>query len=290
MELSKEDKDFLELYSDSIYEKPSVTVDAVILRLVDKKIDNYRKLSEKKLQVYLMERKYPPFKDKFAVVGTFIDLNNELSKTMKMCVVNKIGLEDYYYEQLFTFGEKQRDPRTRVLSVSYLLLTNQNVNLKNGAWFDIDLVEKECKVEETDRGYKVQKEISITLSNDNLKLENELTQVTSKENLSLTNEVIVKNSSIAFDHIKIIYYALNRLKNKLEYTDIIFSLLQDKFTLTELKNSYEVILRQKLLDANFRRKISGLVMPTDEYVGDKGHRPSRLFKANPNWNKERIGD
>ena len=51
MEISKEDKKFLELYSDSEYQKPSVTVDAVILRMVDKETGNYRKLPEKKLQV-----------------------------------------------------------------------------------------------------------------------------------------------------------------------------------------------------------------------------------------------
>ena len=71
-----------------------------------------------------------------------------------------------------------------------------------------------------------------------------------------------------------------RLKNKLEYTDIIFNLLPEKFTLTELKNCYEEILGTKLLDANFRRKTAGLVVPLNEFTQDKGHRPSQLFKHN----------
>ena len=49
--LSKEDIKFLELYSDSEYQKPSVTVDAVIFRLKTIPQDNYRKLPQKKLQV-----------------------------------------------------------------------------------------------------------------------------------------------------------------------------------------------------------------------------------------------
>ena len=53
MKTTKEDKVFLALYSDSIYEKPSVTVDAVIFRISEKKNENYRKLPEKKLQVFL---------------------------------------------------------------------------------------------------------------------------------------------------------------------------------------------------------------------------------------------
>lgn len=287
MEISNEDKEFLELYSDSIYEKPSVTVDAVILRLVDKDTNNYRKLPEKKLQVFLTNRKYPPFKDKYAVVGTFIDLNNELAQTMKLCVKNKVGLDNFYYEQLYTFGEKQRDPRTRVLSVSYMLLTNQSV-LENGEWFDIDLKYGDMKVENLKNGYRTSRQVKLILTGKDVVLDNELIVKTEKRGIESASEVLVENSALAFDHVKIIYYALNRLRNKLEYTDIIFNLLNEKFTLTELKNSYEVILGEKLLDANFRRKTANLVLPLNEYTQDKGHRPSQLFMHNPNWNKENI--
>ena len=93
---------------------------------------------------------------------------------------------------------------------------------------------------------------------------------------------------MAFDHIKIIYYALERLKNKLEYTDIVFNLLPEKFTLTELKNSYEVILGNNLLDANFRRKISNMVTPINEFTENKGHRPSQLFIHQPDWKLNNI--
>lgn len=287
MEISVEDKKFLELYSDSIYEKPSVTVDAVILRLVDKETNNYRKLPEKKLQVYLLNRKYSPFKDKFAIVGTFIDLNNELAKTMKLCVESKVGLENFYYEQLYTFGEKQRDPRTRVLSVSYMLLTNQS-KLHGGEWFDIDLNNGKIKLESFENGYRSEREVGIILTSGDTVLKNNLIVKSEKKGIERVSEVEVVNSDIAFDHIKIIYYALNRLKNKLEYTDIIFNLMKEKFTLTELKNSYEVILGEKLLDANFRRKTASLVLPLNEYTQDKGHRPSQLFKHNPNWNKDNL--
>ena len=287
MEISDEDKKFLELYSDSIYEKPSVTVDAVILRLVDKETNNYRKLPEKKLQVYLLNRKYSPFKDKFAIVGTFIDLNNELAKTMKLCVESKVGLENFYYEQLYTFGEKQRDPRTRVLSVSYMLLTNQS-KLHGGEWFDIDLNNGKIKLESFENGYRSEREVGIILTSGDTVLKNNLIVKSEKKGIERVSEVEVVNSDIAFDHIKIIYYALNRLKNKLEYTDIIFNLMKEKFTLTELKNSYEVILGEKLLDANFRRKTASLVLPLNEYTQDKGHRPSQLFKHNPNWNKDNL--
>ena len=49
------DKNFKELHSDSKYEKPSVTVDAVIFRIASQENNNYRKLPEKKLQVFLIK-------------------------------------------------------------------------------------------------------------------------------------------------------------------------------------------------------------------------------------------
>lgn len=286
MQITSEDKKFLELYSDSNYQKPSVTVDAVVLRMIDKENDNYRKLPEKKLQVFLTNRKYPPFVNRYAVIGTFIDLNNTLDHTLDLCVKKKISLNNFYKEQLFTFGDKQRDPRTRVLSVSYMLLTNAQENLENGEWFDFDIKEQEGKKEILDEGYKNEKDIFITLTNGDKVYNNHLKLKINRLGLKMEKELEIISSDLAFDHIKLIYFALDRLKNKLEYTDIAFNLLPKKFTLTELKNCYEEILGTKLLDANFRRKTAELVSPLNEYTGEKGHRPSQLFQHNPNWDRD----
>jgi hypothetical protein len=97
------------------------------------------------------------------------------------------------------------------------------------------------------------------------------------------NRELTEADGIAFDHAKIIEYAVERLRNKIEYTDIAFNLMPEHFTLTELQQVYEVILGKDLLKANFRRKISDMVVETDEYTKDAGHRPSKLFKYNPNW-------
>ena len=279
-----EEQKFLELYSDSEYEKPSVTVDAVVLRLFDEVSTNYRKLPEKKLQVFLTKRNYLPFKDKFAIIGTFIDLNFCLNESLQKCVDKKINLKNFYYEQLFTFGEKSRDPRTRVISTSYLCLTNENENLSNGEWFNIDKKENIIEKQQTEYGYTLKKQILITLSSGDTVLKNELLVTITKQNLKETKEVKIIDSNLAFDHIKIIYYALERLKNKLEYTDIIFNLLPKEFTLTELKKCYELILNESLLDANFRRKTAKMVSPTNNYVQGKGFRNSQLFTHNPLWN------
>lgn len=283
MKTTKEDKVFLALYSDSIYEKPSVTVDAVIFRISEKKNENYRKLPEKKLQVFLTKRQYAPFKNKFSVVGTFIDLKHELSETMQLCVKNKVGLDNYYFEQLFTFGEKTRDPRTRVLSVSYMLLTNTEENLQNGEWFDVEVKKITSKKIEQNDGYSYVQRYDLVLVSQKETLYNQIEVSITKTGLKENKVVKIIKSPMAFDHAKMVFIALERLKNKLEYTDIIFNLLPKEFTLTELKQCYEVILSEKLLDANFRRKTAHMVCATDKFEEAKGHRTSKLFVHNPNW-------
>jgi 8-oxo-dGTP diphosphatase len=90
---------------------------------------------------------------------------------------------------------------------------------------------------------------------------------------------VSKLPAVAFDHRKILDYALERLRNKLEYTTVGFQLLPAKFSLTELQGVYEAILGKKLDKRNFRRKIELLkiLKPISEYRRG-GQRPARLYR------------
>jgi len=128
--ITKTNKNNSELHK---YEKPSVTVDTVIFRVV-----------ESDLKVLLVKRNATPFKDKWAIPGGFVDINNSLDDAAKLKLEEKTGVKDVYLEQLYTFGKPNRDPRGRVITVTYFALlssefTSMAEHLKNddAQWFSI---------------------------------------------------------------------------------------------------------------------------------------------------------
>ncbi|MBI2463010.1 MAG: NUDIX hydrolase [Candidatus Spechtbacteria bacterium] len=85
--------------------------------------------------------------------------------------------------------------------------------------------------------------------------------------------------AIAYDHKEIISYAIERLKSKLEYTNIVYSLMPREFTLGELQDVYELILGRKLDKRNFRRKIASARMIRELAKKREGeaNRPAALY-------------
>lgn len=98
-------------YDPSQYERPSVTVDVVIFTL-----------REHDLQVLLIRRKNPPFRDYWAVPGGFVHVEESLEWAALRELEEETGVRDVYIEQLYTFGKPDRDPRTRVITVAYFAL------------------------------------------------------------------------------------------------------------------------------------------------------------------------
>ena len=91
-----------------------------------------------------------------------------------------------------------------------------------------------------------------------------------------------ERSVLAFDHESVIVCGMDRIRNKIQDTDIIFNLLPKYFTLGELQRIYEVILGKKLLDPAFRRIIKDKVIKTELIRSDGGHRPSILYTYKEN--------
>lgn len=90
---------------------------------------------------------------------------------------------------------------------------------------------------------------------------------------------VYKLPLLAFDHAKILRYALQRLRYKLEYTAVGFQLLPPSFTLTEIQNAYEIILGEPLDKRNFRRRIleAEVIEETGVVTVSRG-RPAKLYR------------
>ena len=252
----KSEEEFLKHYDSSKFEKLSLTTDILIISIANEKADNYRKTSKKNMSILLVKRDDYPFKNKWCLPGGFLDVHEDLEDAPNRILKRETNLDNIYLEQLYTFGDVYRDPRMRIVSTAYMALIDKNrLNTKlmeNASWFNVS-------VKEENGIFKIKK-ILRELTTDRYKFE------------------IVENNDLAFDHALVILSGIERLKNKIMYTDIVFNMMPKEFTLGELQQVYEVILNKKLLDPAFRRIIANKVEATDDYKTGEGHRPSRLFR------------
>ncbi len=264
------EEEFLKDYDSSIFEKLSMTVDILVLSVSNEDVNNYRKTDKKKMSILLVKRKQYPFKDKWCLPGGFIGINENLDDAPIRVLKNETNVDNIYLEQLYTFGDVNRDPRMRIVSSAYMALIDKNrLNEKlseDASWFDvISLNEKNDLVD-------------VILSNGKESINFTIKKELKDKTTGRYKFVELKNDKIAFDHTLVILTGLDRLKNKIEYTDVVFNMMPELFTLGELQQVYEVILNKKLLDPAFRRIIANKVVKTTKMKTGEGHRPSYLFK------------
>ncbi len=86
--------------------------------------------------------------------------------------------------------------------------------------------------------------------------------------------------ALAFDNERVVAYAEERLRNKLEYTNVAYSLLPKQFTLTQMQHVYESILGEPMDKRNFRRRVLslGIVRETGHTAKQGAHRPAMLYE------------
>jgi 8-oxo-dGTP diphosphatase len=201
--------------------KLQITVDIVLFTIL-----------ERQLHVLLIRRLAEPFRGSYALPGGFVLENESIDEAAHRELQEETGVEKVFLEQLYTFGEPNRDPRGRVITVAYYALVANSHILRSGtdaadaAWFSLR-----------------------------------------------------KLPPVAFDHQSIIEYAQQRLRNKLDYSNVGFELLPEKFTLTELQLVHEAILGANLDKRNFRRKTlqQGIVEPSKEWQ-KTGRKPAQLYR------------
>ena len=81
-------------------------------------------IEEDRLKILTIRRQYPPFEGQRALPGVFVRADETLDQAAQRGLREETGLADIYFEQLYTWGAPDRDPRRRVISVSYLALVD----------------------------------------------------------------------------------------------------------------------------------------------------------------------
>ena len=266
----KSEEEFLKNYNSSNYEKLSMTADILIVSVSSKETKNYRKTDKKMMSILLVKRDDYPYKDKWCLPGGFLNPKEEtLEECARRVLKRETNLSDIYLEQLYTFDRVDRDPRMRVVSTSYVALIDKSKlseNVENASWFDIIKLDEKENI------------VNITLSNGDEIIEFSIEKKLREKTTDRYDFITKENNSIAFDHDLVILSGIERIRNKANYTDIVFNMMPEYFTLGELQKVYEVILGKKLIECPFRRIIANKVEKTNKMRTGGGHRPSYLYK------------
>lgn len=98
------------------YPHPAVTTDVVVFTILDGR-----------LSILLVKRANPPHQGCWALPGGFLDIDEDLDTCAARELEEETGISGLYLEQLYTFGATHRDPRERVISVTYYALVPQDV-------------------------------------------------------------------------------------------------------------------------------------------------------------------
>ncbi len=232
----------------SRYPRPALTVDVALLTAAGGS-----------LWALLLKRSQDPEEGKWALPGGFVHEGESLEATASRVLEAKAGLRDIYLEQLYTFGDPERDPRTRVVTVAYFALVPADrlsaAGIVGGEEAQVARLEVSWQGE---TGGPVG---AFGGSNQPLPL--------------------------AFDHAAILGMAVKRLRGKLNYAPVGFQLLPERFSLRALQQIHETISGRRLNKDSFRRRMlaSGQLRATGERRTDVEYRPPELFRFT-----DRAGD
>ncbi len=296
--ISQEEKEFLKQYDLTKYDRPSVAADMAVFSVMGEQgekqardKENYRKLPKRRLKILLIRRGDHPYRGDWALPGGFGRRSEEIYETAKRELFEETQISEAYLKLIGVFGREGRDPRGWIISHTFLaLIDGEKYQVRGGsdardaAWFEVEFTqEKVSEKREKDRlGRSTLYRLRLVCEEKEEPVV--LQALIRKEDVirhfhTETEYFVEEEEGLAFDHAKLICYALLSLRQEVESDGrIVFDLMPEYFTLTELQKVVEIILDKALLTANFRRKMAVYVEETDRMITGAGHRPAKLFQ------------
>lgn len=257
------EEEFLDWYQKQEqpqYEKPSVTVDMVLL-CYDKEQDQ--------LKILLIQRKSHPYRHSWALPGGFVNPNESTGDSVLRETKEETGvtISGYNIEQLHTFSTPGRDPRGWVMTVSYLAFIGEEPlsagdDAKEVRWFSLERKNHQL--------YLINGDVEIVLD-------------------LRTGESLGKNT-LAFDHSDIIIKAFKRVVNKMEHEPQVLQVLGENFTISEARKVFAKFLGvdfRSIDHSNFKKSMLAYFEEIGERPVGIG-RPSKIYRLKEDVLDEEI--
>ncbi len=241
------EEEFLAQYNPGDYKRPSVTTDILVLGMAPK---------HKNLRILLIKRGDHPFMNCWALPGGFIEENETAFQAAKRELEEETGLKQAYLDQIYTFTKPGRDPRMWVMSIAYLALVS-NLEEVNGsddaddaAWFDLVFSEDRITLRSDEKNVSIEYALKEeTFNNAAISYKNYIPSLKSKERL-------------AFDHVEIIIEAMKKLREGFDYSDKLFCLMPEAFTMAELRSTYRAVMSKDVYKATLKGFVDNKIEPT----------------------------
>ena len=194
------------------------------------------------------------------------DEKSDIKELIRERIATVIGCDKFHLEQVYTFGENKYYEDKKI-DIIYMALTN---------------IENVKKLNEE---YEL---VPFNIVDNNIELGAESFEFKTKEKVNNNN--IEYYHEVKIDDLKIekklieLLTVYKYLRFRIDNTDVCFKLLPELFALEDVRILYEMIKDKSVDKSNFRKKILKFCEKTDVIIGDKGYRPTQMYKFNPENN------
>lgn len=216
-------------------------------------------LDTKKLKLLLVRRGEEPFMGSYSLPGGFLRKGETIEEAAIRELQEEAGVNEPKLINLGVYSKPQRDPRGWIISCCFIALTN-TVELSTAAGSDAESAHwLDLEATNTEDG------LTLKLHDDG--------EVVYEYSCGT-----VRSNKLAFDHGEMILDAFLKLRDEVINHDMIFGLMPEYFTISDLQQPYEAITGIHLSPQGFRKKVIGKLAETELFDEAAAHRTSRLYR------------